>query len=541
MTGVDPVEPALVAKASHADGYRARGWWTGERIVDRFRALVEASPGHLAVVDNRGGHCSRSQLWEEAGGWRVTLAESGVEPGQVVMLFAPNRLAWHAAFLGILRHGVIPATIPVTTDDQTLAAMIDLIGATVVVAAADHRGKALGEIAVSAAERAARPAGVLLIDDVDGRRWAVAARDTVHGAEAPAEVDHILFTSSTTGRPKAVMHTADTLAAVNLGFADRFGLRQDTAIFMASPLGHSVGAWHGTRLALFSGAPLVLQDRWEPEEAIRLIDDHGCAFTAAATPFLKDFIDAPRQGPVPKLTSMTTFLCGGAPVPPALVDQARSELPNTFVSVLWGMTEGGVTTCLPRDPPERVTATAGTGLPGLELRTVDDDGAALPPRTEGELAMRGPGVFIGYLGQPDLYRSLLTTDGFFRTGDLARIGPDGYLRITGRLKDLIIRGGVNISPVPVEDALAGHPRLDRVAVIGEPDARLGERICVVVVASGDPPDLTEMQAWLQDHGVPKRMWPESLHVVQDMPTTAAGKIRKVDLRNQLFPDQKEVG
>jgi non-ribosomal peptide synthetase component E (peptide arylation enzyme) len=154
--------------------------------------------------------------------------------------------------------------------------------------------------------------------------------------------------------------------------------------------------------------------------------------------------------------------------------------------------------------------------------------------------MRGPGVFVGYLGQPDLYRSLLTVDGFFRTGDLARVGDDGYVRITGRLKDLIIRGGVNISPVPVEDALAGHPRVNRVAVIGEPDPRLGERICAVVVARGDPPDLAEVHAWLQERGVPKRMWPESLHAVQEMPTTAAGKIRKVDLRNQLFPDQ-EVG
>jgi cyclohexanecarboxylate-CoA ligase len=344
----------------------------------------------------------------------------------------------------------------------------------------------------------------------------------------PRGVDHLMFTSSTTGMPKAVMHTADTLASVNKAFVQRFALGEDTPIFMPSPLGHSVGAWHGARLSLFTGATLVLQDEWDPIRALQLVDAHRCAFTAAATPFLKDIVDAEWPTEKPKLASMATFLCGGAPVPPSLLEQARQQVPRTFVSVLWGMTEGAGTTCTPDSTYEQLTATAGRPLPDLELTILDADGTGV-----GELAMRGPQVFVGYLGQEELYQNLLTEDGFFRTGDLARIGDDGYVRLTGRLKDLIIRGGVNISPVPIENAIASHPSVRRVAVIGRRDDRLGERICAVIVPAGPPPTLQELNAWLIEHGLPSRKLPESLVVVDDMPVTAAGKIRKVDLRRRL--------
>jgi non-ribosomal peptide synthetase component E (peptide arylation enzyme) len=167
-------------------------------------------------------------------------------------------------------------------------------------------------------------------------------------------------------------------------------------------------------------------------------------------------------------------------------------------------------------------------VPELELTILDED-----KRGAGELAMRGPQVFVGYLGQEDLYASLITPDGYFRTGDLARIDSDGYLHLTGRLKDIIIRGGVNISPVPIENAIAAHPDVRRVAVIGQPDERLGERICAVVVPQGTAPTLEALNAWLREQGVSARKLPESLVVVDEMPVTAAGKIRKVDLKARL--------
>jgi acyl-CoA synthetase (AMP-forming)/AMP-acid ligase II len=194
------------------------------------------------------------------------------------------------------------------------------------------------------------------------------------------------------------------------------------------------------------------------------------------------------------------------------------------------MTEGGVTTCHSESPKDKFRTSCGVGLPGLELHTIDNDGNELAPGIEGELVMRGPGVFTGYLGQPDLYQSSLTGESFFRTGDLAVVDAEGYVSITGRAKDLIIRGGVNISPVPIEDALAAHPNIASVAVVGAPDERMGELLCAVIEPRGRKVELSEIQTFVRESGLPKYLAPELLRFVDTMPRTPAGKIRKVDLR-----------
>ena len=529
--------------------YRERGWWPGVPLAARFRRFVEARPDALAVVDDRGGRLDRKQLWEEAGRLGADLAGQGIGPGDVVLVFMPNRAESQVAMLAALRRGAVPANLPIRSDEATLRYAAELGGARAILTVERHGRTGTGELAVAAAGQCPGQPAVALIGDDGTRRWPrpgsgpgrdgkIRARETApaHPAEG---LDHLMFTSSTTGLPKAVMHTADTLAALNVTFAERFGLGPDSPIFMPSPLGHSVGVIHGARLALHTGAPLVLQDRWDPARALETVVTHGCRFTAAATPFLKDLVDAPwpaagAAARGPKLAPLSWFLCGGAQVPPSLMEQAETEFPNTRVSVLWGMTEGGLTTCTAESPREKVLTTAGVGLPGLELRTFDERGEETAPGAEGELAMRGPGVFVGYYGQESLHESLLTADGFFRTGDLARIDGDGYLRITGRVKDLIIRGGVNISPVPVEDALAACPEVRAVAVVGYPDERLGERICAVVeMAGGKPAELGALTGFLRDRELPKHLWPELVRTVGEFPRTAAGKIRKLELRDRI--------
>jgi cyclohexanecarboxylate-CoA ligase len=517
----------LGADLALAETYRRKGWWTGEPLADRFERHVAADPGRRALVDDHGAVLTRQDLWNRAAKLARSLRASGVTSGDAVLVHLPNSAYWQVSFLACLQLGAVPATLPATTDEATLGYIYDLVGARAIIAARTSRRRPTGEWARSAAGAAGRTATVLCIDDDGAEVWLRLAGREVEGKVPPA-VDHLMFTSSTTGMPKAVMHTSDTLAAVNLAFCERFDLSQDTPIFMPSPLGHSVGAWHGGRLALFTGATLVLQDIWDPVRGLELVDEHRCAFTAAATPFLKDIVDAEWPAGQLKLASLTSFLCGGAPVPPSLLEQAAQQAPHTFVTVLWGMTEGAGTTCTPGSTQEQLTGTAGAPLPDLELAILEPNDAGI-----GELAMRGPGVFVGYLGQEEMYRSLVTDDGYFRTGDLATIGDDGYLRLVGRLKDLIIRGGVNISPVPIEDAIAAHPAVRRVAVIGEVDERLGERICAVIVPKGTPPTLEELVAWLTDRGLSRRKLPEALKVVDEMPVTAAGKIRKVDLRRIL--------
>ena len=524
-----------------AQAYRACGWWPGERLEHRYEQHVLARPTALAIADSAGGRLTHAQLWERAGVAAEYLARAGVAPGDIVLLFLPNRVEWQIGLLAVLRLQAVPASLPTKTDIRTLAYSAELVGCRAVLTSVSRRGGELAEAAASAAGRIDGQPDVIQIA-VDGSCERI--RNGTPGGSLPGParaLDHIMFTSSTTGMPKAVMHSVDTLAALNSQFSERFSLGPDTPIFMSSPLGHSVGGIHGARLALHTGAPLVLQEIWEPSAARQMIDEYHCDFTAAATPFLKDLLDASDS--TSGELALSTFLCGGAPVPPALLEKAWARFPNTFVTNLWGMTEGGLVTCVPETPKVKLIETAGIGLPGLELQILGEDGSVLDAGHEGELAMRGPGVFVGYYGQDDLYQSLLTPDEFFRTGDLARVDEEGYVRITGRLKDLIIRGGVNISPLPAEDVLATHPMLRSVAVVGFPDERLGERICAVVEPTDEKPTLDELIRYATDGGLPKRQLPEVVRYVDAMPRTAAGKIRKPvlqDLIRSAAPGQLDL-
>ena len=531
------------AEKDRASEYREQGWWPGERLEQRYEQHVLARPDALALADSAGRQLTHAELWQRSGELADALAEHGIDSGDVVVLFLPNRVEWQIAMLAVLRLRAVPASIATKTDAGTLAYAAELVGSRLLLTAKTERGDELIELAVKAALGAAQGPGVCCVSADTRHRWVSAPARRQTATAAANELDHIMFTSSTTGLPKAVMHTADTLAALNILFAERFGLGPARPIFMGSPLGHSVGGIHGARLALHTGAALVLQEAWEPNAALALIDQYGCAFTAAATPFLKDLLDVVSRSGKPRHSSLTSFLCGGAPVPPALLELAWKQFPDTFVTNLWGMTEGGLVTCVPDSPKDKLVGTAGIGLPGLELRVIDEAGEAVATGLEGELTMRGPGVFIGYYGQDDLYESSMTADGYFRTGDLARIDDAGYVQITGRLKDLIIRGGVNISPLAAEDILAAHPGVQSIAVLGFPDDRLGERICAVVVAAGDKPSLHDLIAYATEKGLPKRNLPEVIRYIDAMPRTAAGKIRKPDLQkliNDADPDQIDL-
>jgi non-ribosomal peptide synthetase component E (peptide arylation enzyme) len=218
-----------------------------------------------------------------------------------------------------------------------------------------------------------------------------------------------------------------------------------------------------------------------------------------------------------------------------LLRDATDKLPKTFVSPLWGMTEcGGVTTC-PLDAPE-VKRFETDGLPcdGMELKVVDTNGVSVPPGTEGELMVSGPMVAKGYYRQPDMTREHFLPDGFFRTGDQARMDADGYIKITGRIKDLIIRGGVNISPVDIESVLFAHPKVSNAAIVGMPDVRLGERICAFIIPVAEASlDLAEVQDWMSKSGLAKQKWPEQIEMVDFFPMTPSGKVQKFKLRELL--------
>ena len=357
----------------------------------------------------------------------------------------------------------------------------------------------------------------------------------------PNEVIEICYTSGTTGEPKGVMHTSNTLAAcVGLG-PDRLALPSDTVVLMASPLAHQTGYLYGFLLPLRLGARTVLQDVWDAETAARIIHDEQVTFTMGATPFLADLArtDALERYPA---ASLEVFVTAGAPVPRVLVQTATQRL-GASVAAGWGMTENGLVTCtLPGDPPEKVFGSDGGPWGGMEVRVVDEEGKPAPPGVSGDLQARGAANFVGYLKRPEAFGT--DEDGWFDTGDIASMDESGYIRITSRAKDIIIRGGENVPVVEVEELLYRHAAVRDAAIVAMPDPRMGERGCLfITLRPGESLDFESMQRHLEEAQLAKQYWPERIEIVDEMPRTPSGKIQKFKLREiaaAFGPDQARV-
>jgi acyl-CoA synthetase (AMP-forming)/AMP-acid ligase II len=351
----------------------------------------------------------------------------------------------------------------------------------------------------------------------------------------PNDVTLVIFTSGTTGEPKGVMHTHNTLMAANAPLPGRLGVGPHSVIHMASTFAHLTGFLYGARLPTqVGGATAVYQDVWRADEFVELVESHRISYTSAATPFLLDTLNVPDLASR-DLSSLERFCCMGAPIPRAVVRDAKRKLPGLAVLGGWGQTEDALVTLgIPGDPEEKIVERDGYPWPGMRIRVVDGEGRPQPAGKEGDLQVTGPFLFAGYLHRPELTQAGFDGE-WFRTGDLAMIDEDGYLSITGRTKDMIIRGGENIPVAYVENVLYEHPDLADVALVGLPDPRLQERACAAVTLKpgADGFDLARMREFLGTQGVARQYWPERVEVFDALPRTASGKIRKFELREQL--------
>jgi len=349
-------------------------------------------------------------------------------------------------------------------------------------------------------------------------------------AKKASDIAVLLYTSGTTSDPKGVLHSHNTLDYENRTILELYGLTESDVVFMPSPLAHITGVLYGLHLPLMLGATVVLQPVWEPLRALQLIHQYRCSFTVAATPFLHGLTHHPALADH-DLSSLRVFACGGADVPPELILQAERSI-GCLTTRVYGSTElptlsaGG-----PGSPLEKRARTDGALLAMAEARIVDEEDRDLAPGTAGDLLVRAPELFLGYL-DATLNQDSFTTGGWFRTGDIASI-VDGWLTIHGRRKDIIIRGGENISAKEIEDLLFQHPNVADVAVIGMPDPILVERVCAYIVAKGKPPVLEDIVAFLRTQRIANQKLPERLEVVAELPRTASGKIQKFKLRADI--------
>jgi cyclohexanecarboxylate-CoA ligase len=520
----------------------AAGCWRDETLLDHLARAVARTPDKTAIVAVRSESGQETRLiYRELDRLSdlaaLGLEERGVGHGDVVSFQLPNGWEFSVLHLACLKLGAVSNPLMHIFRERELGFMLRLAESKVLVVPARFRG--VDHPAIVAGLRASLPAlRHVLVTGGQGEEAfeALLAPKAGEAGRArlrqrrlgPDDVVQLLYTSGTTGEPKGVMHTSNTMLSNLVPFAERLHLGPQDVIHMPSPMAHQLGFMYGLVLPVMLGATAVLQDIFAAPEMARQIVHEGATFTMGATPFLNDLADhVERSGSA--TPSLRVFVSAGAPIPRALVSKARRALGAAIISA-WGMSENGaVTTTRPEDPEEKTTGTDGCPLPGMEVCVVDADGRPAPVGQDGELHVRGCSNFVGYWKRPDLGRP--DPEGWFDTGDIARMDADGYIRIAGRSKDIIIRGGENIPVVEVEGLLFKHPAISAVAVVGYPDPRLGERACAFVkLRDGASFSLADMVAFLKAERMAPHYIPERLEIMDELPQTASGKLQKFKLR-----------
>ena len=527
--------------------YRAAGLWTSATLVERVRTHAAGRPDAIAVIDGTDDRrITYAQLWRDACAFATFLRARGLQPGDGVSVQLPNAYETAVADLGVLAAGGVLNPLLPNYRTHELRHILSVSHAKVYVTPDTYRG--FDHLAMAAELRAALPelhTHVVVGTPGDASSFSFAevlASTTPDEGALPAldasALCELISTSGTEAAPKAIMHTEQTTNVIARSTIAEMQLGDDDVVWMPSPIGHSTGLNFGLRVALYAGLPIVLQDRWDPVRAAELIERERCSYTLAATTFLADLVRTVGESPR-DLTSMRSFGCGGAPVPPELVHAAAAV--GVTVLRIYGSTEGLVITWnRPDSPLEKRAATDGYAMPNIEVAIRDDDDQVVGPGVAGEIHVRGPEVCIGFFDDPERMARVFTADGWLRSGDLGVLDDDGYLTIVGRKKEIIIRGGMNIAPREIEDLLVQMPGVRAAAVIGLPDARLGEIVCACLV--GDQPlHLDHVVAFLRTKDLATYKLPQAMRMIDAIPMTASGKLRKAALRDEIVAELTNGG
>jgi acyl-CoA synthetase (AMP-forming)/AMP-acid ligase II len=514
--------------------FTAGGQWSGVTLVSAARKQALGDNG-VAVVDGATQH-RFSDIYDKAQRLAAQFRRRGLQPGDVVSFQLPN---WHEAMvinLAAAIGGFICNPIVAIYRDAEVGFILKDARARVLFIPERHRNFDHAAMAERLREQLPELTDVVLVragrtGDSSYEAWTATAADGAFPDVDANAIKLLLYTSGTTGKPKGVLHSHNTIRAEIDAVTKFWSLTARDAVFMPSPVTHITGYLYALELPFAIGIRAVMMDRWDAAQAIQLITSHGLSFSIGATPLLVELVAAVDRAGI-SLPSLRFYASGGAPVPPEVIARARAALPNCTSFRVYGSSEAPTVSLgiAPGDPVERGAATDGR-IFNHEVRIVDDvTGADCGIDQEGEILARGPEVMLGYT---DPVQSVEAFDphGFFRTGDLGSVDAEGYLTVSGRKKDLIIRGGENISPKEVEDVLHRHPAIREVAVVAMPHPRMGETPCAyAILRPGAELDLAGMIGFLESNGLARQKYPERLVLVDDLPRTASGKVLKHELR-----------
>ena len=518
--------------------YLADGHWTDETLASVLDESLRAN-GELTLrvwSDTRPHRGTVREVHELARRVAAGLGRLGIGPGDVVAFQLPSWLEAAATFWGVVLSGATILPIVHFYGPREVGFILRQSGARAFVTADRFRG--LDYLATLDTVRAGAsnlehvvtigsvPAGAIGFEDLAD----CDPRESLPKVD-PDSPAVIAYTSGTTSDPKGVVHTHRSILAETRQLA-AIQPRIDRPTLAGAPVGHFIGMMTGLLLPLLRSMPIHLTDVWDPDAVLAAVLEGDLTAGSGSTFFLTSLLDHPDFSPA-HLERIRNVGLGGAPVPAAVADRAE----GLGISIIrsYGCSElPSITGSSYDDPAERRKYTDGATLPGVEMRLVDSEGREVPPGMPGEILARGPELFAGYT-DPALTDEAFVDGDWLATGDIGIVDERGWLTITDRTKDIIIRGGENISAAEVEELLAKMPGVAEVAVVAGPDPRMGERACAFLrpAPGATAPDLDTVQQHLADAGLTRQKWPEELHEVDDFPRTPSGKIKKFELRTRL--------
>jgi cyclohexanecarboxylate-CoA ligase len=509
-----------------------------ETMWGLVEARAEATPDGLFGLDEAGRQMTFAQYRDAAERLAGMLHAQGVGDGSAVSWILPtgfNALVLMAALarLGAVQNPIIPIY-----RGREVGLCLRQTGAQLIIVPHEYRGFGYEEMARELAGEI--PGLAVMIAPTVPWEGEVPAEAASKLPPAPAtssadRVRWIFYTSGTTSDPKGARHSDGGFLMASYGLAEAMDLQPQDRIGLVFPVTH-LGGVNSLVAALSTGAGHLIVEAFNPETTIPFLGEQGVTHAGAGTAFHRVYLQAPRgQGSEPIFPKVRAFLGGGAPKPPPLHYDLKKECGAGIISV-YGMTECPVVALGNLgDPDEKLANTEGRlNLPESELRIVKSDGSLAGTGEEGELRIRTPQLFQGYVDE-SLNEDAFDADGFYRTGDLGFIDDGGYITISGRLKDVIIRKGENISALEIEDLLLGHPKVADVAVIGVPDEERGEMACAIVKPADDGDRVTfeEMQGYLREKELMVQKIPERLEFIDELPRNPSGKVLKRVLRERF--------
>lgn len=522
--------------------YIRQGYWSHTSLLDCWNDAVKNHGAREYVADDRGNRYTYAEMDQAAATAASYLQHCGIQAGDCVAFQIPVWSEFVIVMIACLKAGAVIHPIAMCYEEEDLVHALNLTRPKVYFGPTWFHKTDYESRIEAAMERILSLQQIVLLDNLKAKRndW-ITLKEILSGYPAMTtnvktdgfDLAVILGTSGTTGGSKGVMLTHNNIIFSERYFNRELGLTKDDIMFMPAPLNHATGFHHGLIAPLLLGAKVVLQQKFRRAEAMELMNQERCTYSMGSTPFIYDILKEMEESGK-RLPHLKFYLCGGAPVPDYMVQKADRF--GILLCEVYGSTESVPHLYVHPDDAIRLNgSSSGKPMAGVEVKIIDEQGQIVPPGTPGEEASRGPNVFVGYINNPEETDRVLDDDGWFYSGDICVGDSNGHIRIIGRKKDLIVRGGENLNTNEIDSYLEGCPGIIDHAIIGMPDERLGERICAYVVLS-DPEEtlhLEQLISYLAERKIPKRFWPERLEIIDQIPRTASGKVKKYLLKEDL--------